>query len=81
MSKDDFEAVAYKVLSYLYACLKAGAVPSEAKALEMSRVLAEDAKSRTAGGRAAKRPRTYRNQAASRTGAAFFMPAAAGETI
>ena len=38
MSKDDFEVVAYKVLSYLYACLKAGAVPSEAKALEVSRV-------------------------------------------
>lgn len=38
MSKDDFEVVACKVLSYLYACLKAGAVPSEAKALEVSRV-------------------------------------------
>ena len=38
MSKDDFEVVAYKVLSYLYACLKAGAVPSEAKAREVSRV-------------------------------------------
>ena len=45
ISKDDFEAVAYKVLSYLYACLKTGAAPSRAKALEMSRVLAEDAKS------------------------------------
>ncbi len=38
MSKDDFEVVAYKVLLYLYACLKAGAVPSEAKALVVSRV-------------------------------------------
>ena len=38
MSKDDFEVVAYKVLSYLYACLKADVAPSEAKALEVSRV-------------------------------------------
>ena len=56
MPKDDFEAVAYKVLSYLYACLKTDAVPSKAKALEMSRDLAGVGKRRTARGRAAKRP-------------------------
>lgn len=56
MPKDDFEAVAYKVLSYLYACLKTDAVPSKAKALEMLRDLAGVGKRRTARGRAAKRP-------------------------
>lgn len=38
MAKDDFNVVAYKVLAYLYACLKAGAVPSEAEAREVAKV-------------------------------------------
>jgi hypothetical protein len=35
MSKDDFHVILYKVLSYLYECLKAGIAPSieEARAL------------------------------------------------
>ena len=36
MAKDDFEVVAYKVLAYAYACLKAGVVASTAKALEIA---------------------------------------------
>jgi hypothetical protein len=38
VSKDDFEVVAYKVLSYLYACLKAGAEPSDSYARQVSGV-------------------------------------------
>ena len=37
MSRDDFEVVAYKILVYLYACLKAGAEPSVAKAQEVAK--------------------------------------------
>lgn len=38
MAKDDFEVVAYKVLAYAYACLKAGVEASAAKALEVAGV-------------------------------------------
>ncbi len=34
MSFDDFEIVAYKILAYLYACLKEGVSPSVNKAHE-----------------------------------------------
>lgn len=36
MGKDDFEVIAFKVLSYAYACIKAGVVPSWAKAEEVA---------------------------------------------
>jgi hypothetical protein len=36
LAKDDFEVVAYKVLAYAYACLKAGVEASTAKALEIA---------------------------------------------
>ena len=38
MAFDDFEVVAYKVLAYLYACLKEGVSPSVDKARELTRV-------------------------------------------
>lgn len=38
MAKDDFEVVAYKILAYFYACLKAGAEPSVEKAREVAKV-------------------------------------------
>jgi hypothetical protein len=36
MAKDDFEVIVYKVLAYLYACLKAGVEASPAKAREVA---------------------------------------------
>lgn len=36
MSKDDFDVIVYKVLSYLYACIKAGVEPSLDKAHEVA---------------------------------------------
>lgn len=38
MSADDYEVVVYKVLTYLYACLKAGVEPSTPKAKEVAGV-------------------------------------------
>jgi hypothetical protein len=36
MAADDFDVVVFKLLSYLYTCLKAGVEPRGAKALEIS---------------------------------------------
>ena len=38
MAADDFEVVAYKVLSYLYSCIKAGVEPNVAKAKDIAGV-------------------------------------------
>ncbi len=34
MSADDFDVIVYKALAYVYACIKAGAIPSVGKAFE-----------------------------------------------
>ena len=36
MAKDDMRVIACKLLTYLYECIKAGGVPSEAKARELA---------------------------------------------
>ena len=36
MSADDFDVIVYKALSYVYACIKAGAIPSVDKAQEVA---------------------------------------------
>jgi hypothetical protein len=38
MSRDDFHVVLYKVLTYLYECLKAGVIPRLEKAQELADV-------------------------------------------
>ncbi len=38
MAADDYEVIVYKVLSYLYACIKSGVRPSVAKAKELANV-------------------------------------------
>lgn len=38
MASDDFEVVQYKILSYLYDCIKAGAIPNIDKMKELVKV-------------------------------------------